>query len=177
MDASRILGAGLGVGMATTPEFQHEIEQYLYNEAAYLDDRKWDHWEALFAEGGKYWVPLAHDQTDPLNHASLFYEDAMMREVRRRRLEHVRAWSQLPVTRTARIVGNVVILAGSRNEGELTIRSTFQLAEWRARRDQRLLAGHYTHSLVLVDDDWKIKLKRVDLINCDGVHNALEVFI
>ncbi|MCY1226985.1 3-phenylpropionate/cinnamic acid dioxygenase subunit beta [compost metagenome] len=166
-----------GVDIFTTPDFQHEIEQYLYREAALLDDRDWEGWEALFAEGGTYWVPLAHDQKDALNHASLFYEDAMMREVRRRRLEHVRAWSQLPVTRTARTIGNVMIVAGSRKQGELTVRSTFQLAEWRARRDPRQLAGRYTHSLVLVEDDWRIRQKRVDLINCDGVHHALEVFI
>lgn len=163
--------------MRHTLEFHHEIEQYLAREAALLDDRDWEGWESLFAEGGTYWVPLAHGQADPLNHASLFYEDAMMREVRRRRLEHVRAWSQLPVTRTARIVGNVLITSGSKEKGELTVRSTFQLSEWRARRDQRQLAGHYTHFLALDGSDWKIKQKRVDLINCDGVHNALEIFI
>jgi ethylbenzene dioxygenase subunit beta len=169
-------------GAAATPlltaaEFQHEIEQYLYHEASLLDQRDWEGWEALFAEGGTYWVPLTHDQQDPLNHASLFYEDAMMREVRRRRLEHVRAWSQNPVTRTARVVGNVIVLSGSRADGKLTVRSTFQLSEWRMRRDLRQLAGHYTHSLVVVENDWRIQQKRVDLINCDGVHNALEVFI
>lgn len=73
--------------------------------------------------------------------------------------------------------GNVLIAGGSRHAGELIVRSTFQLTEWRARRDQRQLAGHYTHSLVLVEDEWRIMQKRVDLINCDGVHNALEVFI
>ncbi|QTG16904.1 aromatic-ring-hydroxylating dioxygenase subunit beta (plasmid) [Agrobacterium tumefaciens] len=161
----------------STPELQHEIEQYLYREAALLDHRDWQGWEELFADGGTYWVPLAHDQPDPLNHASLFYEDAMMREVRRRRLEHVRAWSQSPVTRTARIVGNVTLVSGSLEDGEITVASTFQLTEWRARRDQRQLAGHYQHFLTLVGNDWRIKQKRVDLINCDGVHYALEVFI
>lgn len=169
--------AGSVLDIFTTPDFQHDIEQYLYREAAFLDDRDWEGWEALFADGGTYWVPLAHDQKDALNHASLFYEDAMMREVRRRRLEHVRAWSQLPATQTARVVGNVMITSGSRSQGELTVRSTFQLAEWRARRDLRQLAGRYTHTLVLVEDEWRIRQKRVDLINCDGVHHALEVFI
>ncbi|MGV1794534.1 aromatic-ring-hydroxylating dioxygenase subunit beta [Rhizobium sp. A37_96] len=177
MTTSNTQKTGVAVDMATTPDFHHEIEQYLYHEAALLDDREWDRWEALFADGGTYWVPLAHGQTDALNHASLFYEDAVMREVRRRRLNHVRAWSQSPVTRTARIVGNVMIVRGSRIAGELIVRSTFQLTEWCARRDQRQLAGHYTHSLVLIEDEWRIKQKRVDLINCDGVHNALEVFI
>lgn len=177
MEAIKERSAASAFDRATSPDLQHEIEQFVYHEAALLDDRDWESWEALFTEEGTYWVPLAHDQEDALNHASLFYEDGLMREVRRRRLNHVRAWSQLPVTRTARIVGNVMIVSGSRCAGELTARSSFQLSEWRARRDLRQLAGHYTHSLVLVDGAWRIRQKRVDLINCDGVHNALEVFI
>lgn len=90
MQTSNVQRAGVAQDMVATADFQHEIEQYLYREAALLDDREWDRWEALFADGGTYWVPLAHDQTDALNHASLFYEDAMMREVRRRRLNHFR---------------------------------------------------------------------------------------
>ncbi|GMO93400.1 aromatic-ring-hydroxylating dioxygenase subunit beta [Bradyrhizobium sp. TM239] len=177
MKAIKLQDNGSSPATQTTPELQHEIEQYLYREAALLDDRDWEGWEALFAEDGTYWAPLAHGQTDPLNHASLFYEDAMMREVRRRRLEHVHAWSQLPVTRTARVLGNVMILSGGRGEGKLSVRSTFQLTEWRARRDLRQLAGHYTHSLILVENKWRIRQKRVDLINCDGIHHALEVYM
>lgn len=165
------------VAPLVTPEFQHEIEQWLYREAALLDSRDWDGWEALFIEEGTYWVPLAHNQTDALNQTSLFYEDSLMREVRRRRLIHARAWSQTPVTQTSRMVGNVIIQSGSREEGVLTVRSTFQLSEWRAQRDLRQQAGHYTHSLVLVDGEWRISQKRVDLINCDGVHFALEVWL
>ncbi|QOZ52538.1 aromatic-ring-hydroxylating dioxygenase subunit beta [Bradyrhizobium sp. CCBAU 53338] len=177
MKAIKLQDAGSALATQTTPEFQHEIEQYLYREAALLDDRDWEGWEALFTDDGTYWVPLTHGQLDPLNHASLFYEDGMMREVRRRRLEHVHAWSQLPVTRTARVVGNVMILSGAKSLGQLRVRSTFQLTEWRARRDLRQQAGHYTHSLILVDNQWRIQQKRVDLINCDGIHNALEVCI
>lgn len=177
MVAVKLEQVGPVAHMLTPADCQHEIEQYLYREAALLDARDWEGWEALFAEGGTYWAPLVHDQEDALNHASLFYEDAMLREVRRRRLNHVRAWSQSPVTRTARVVGNVMVLSGSRAEGKLTARSTFQLNEWRMRRDLRQVAGHYTHSLVLLNGEWRIQQKRVDLINCDGIHNALEVFI
>jgi len=60
------MGADLGL--------QHRIEQLLFREADCLDRRDWDGWEALFAPDGMYWVPLGHDQADPLNHASLFFE-------------------------------------------------------------------------------------------------------
>lgn len=177
LEKSEIVETPAAPAEAVSLELQHEVEQWLYREAALLDDREWEKWDALFAGDGVYWVPLTHGQTDALNEVSLFYEDSLMREVRRRRLIHARAWSQAPVTQTARVVGNVLILSGSREEGELVVRSTFQLSEWRSRRDLRQQAGRYIHTLVLVDGEWRIKQKRVDLINCDGVHNALEVWI
>ena len=155
---------------------QYIVEQFLYREAHMLDQRDWERWDAMFASDGMYWMPLAHDQVDPLNHASIFYEDAIMRDVRRRRLNEERAWSQQPITRAARIVGNVVVTSGSVESGALTVRSTFQMTEWRKRREQRQIAGHYTHDLV-VEGDWRIRLKRVDIVNCDGVHDCFEIFV
>ena len=67
------------------------VSQFLYEEAALLDQRRWFDWMDLFTDGAMYWVPLTPDQPDPINHVSIFYEDAMMREVRARRLEEQRA--------------------------------------------------------------------------------------
>ncbi|ABQ68235.1 aromatic-ring-hydroxylating dioxygenase, beta subunit [Rhizorhabdus wittichii RW1] len=162
--------------MIADPLLTHAAADYLFREAELLDGRRWEEWDALFAEDGMYWVPLRHDQQDPFNHASLFYEDAILRDVRRRRLEEKHAWSQQPVTRTAHIVGNVRIVA--QDGAGLRVRSAFQITEWRQGRDQRQLAGHYTHDLVGAGpDDWRIALKRVDLINCDGIQDPYEVFL
>ena len=153
----------------------HAISQYLFREAELLDTRRWDEWEALFSPDGMYWAPLVHDQIDPINHASIFYEDAILRDVRLRRLEEARAWSQQPITRAARIIGNVQIV--QQGEQSLKVRSTFQMTEWRKGREQRQLAGHYTHDLVGEAGAWKIRLKRVDLINCDGIQDCYEIFV
>jgi ethylbenzene dioxygenase subunit beta len=151
-----------------------EVSAFLFHEAALLDARRWHDWLALFAEGGMYWVPLVHGQTDPVNHASLFYEDALLREVRARRLEEKRAWSQQPVTQAARIVGNIRLLPAE--DGDIAAASTFHMLEWR-RRDQRMLGGHYTHRLRRTADGLRIVLKRVDLIDCEAVHESLETFL
>jgi ethylbenzene dioxygenase beta subunit len=152
----------------------HDISEFLFHEAALLDGRRWHDWLELFADDGVYWVPLTHGQTDPINHASLFYEDALLREVRARRLEEKRAWSQQPVTQAARIVGNIRLLP--ENEGDIVVGSTFHMLEWR-RRDQRMLGGQYTHRLRRSDQGFRIVLKRVDLINCEDVQDALETFL
>ena len=151
-----------------------EVSAFLFHEAGLLDTRRWHDWLGLFAADGMYWVPLTHGQTDPINHASLFYEDALLREVRARRLEEKRAWSQQPVTQAARIVGNIVLRPA--RDGDIVVASTFHMLEWR-RRDQRILGGRYTHRLRRVGDSWRIVLKRVDLINCEDTQDTLETFL
>jgi benzoate/toluate 1,2-dioxygenase beta subunit len=153
-----------------------KVEQFLFHEARLLDERRWDEWLALFTPDGMYWAPLARGQTDPVNHVSLFYEDSMMRTVRARRLDERNAWSQQPVARTQHLIGNVQI-DGIEDDGRVVVaRSAFHMVEW-ARGEQRLLAGAVTHRLAPEGDGFRIALKRIDLVNCDAAHHALEVFL
>ncbi|HYM30514.1 MAG TPA: aromatic-ring-hydroxylating dioxygenase subunit beta [Candidatus Cybelea sp.] len=151
-----------------------EIERFLSEEARMLDEGRYDEWLGLFTDDGIYWVPLEPGQTDPINHVSLFYEDRLLREMRVKRLRHPRAFSLEPPLRTARLVGNVMVDAGE--GGEIIVRSTFHMMESR-RDEQRMFGGTYTHRLVAAGGGLRIKLKRVDLINCDAVHEALQTFI
>lgn len=156
------------------PDLLAEISAFLFHEARLLDQRRWDHWLALFAPEGMYWAPLTHDQPDPIDHVSLFYEDALLREVRARRLEEKRAWSQQPVTQAARIVGNIHVESFAGRDA--VVQSTFHLLEWR-RNEHRMLGGLYTHRLRRDGAGWKILLKRIDLINREGVQDTLETFL
>ena len=151
-----------------------DVAAFLFHEARLLDARRWQEWLTLFTTDGMYWAPLVHGQTDPINHASLFYEDALMREVRARRLEEKRAWSQQPVTQAARIVGNILPLPDE--DGDLMVASTFHMLEWR-RDGQRMLGGQYTHRLRRTPQGLRIVLKRIDLINREDVQDTLETFL
>lgn len=164
------------VAQAQHPEStQRSVERFLFREARLLDERRFSDWLSLWAQHGRYWVPRFHDQTDPFERISLFWEDAMLREVRVRRLENPRNWSQQPPTRSARVMGNITI-EGLDAAGHLIVRSVVQLTEW--RNGQRQLAGTVHHKLQATESgDWKIVLKRVDLVNCDDVFGNLEVFI
>ncbi|MGB1175569.1 MAG: aromatic-ring-hydroxylating dioxygenase subunit beta, partial [Luminiphilus sp.] len=99
--------------------------QFLYQEARLLDQRKFGQWNDLFAEGGMYWIPLEEDQEDPLNHLSLAYEDSMMRQVRINRLNHDRAWSQKPRSRTSHTVSAIVVEAVCEVSNQLIVGSAF----------------------------------------------------
>lgn len=151
------------------------LEQFLFDEARLLDERRLSEWLDLWTDDGMYWIPQAHEQSSPYDHISLAWEDKMMREVRVRRASNARNWSQQSVTRTTRLVGNVRA-AGLDDDGNLVAHSVFQMTEWH-KSQARQQAGRITYKLAAHGDSWQIRLKRVDLVNCDAVHGIIEVFI
>lgn len=162
-------------GVELTPEAQRRVEQFLFHEARLLDERRFDDWLALWTPEGRYWVPRFHEQANPFEQISLFWEDKMLREVRVRRITNPRNWSQQPPTRSAHVIGNISV-EGVDAAGRLIVRSSFQLTEW--RHEQRQLAGSMFHKLEATGEgSWKIALKRVNLVNCESVFGNLEVFI
>lgn len=162
-----------------TPATYARLQQLLYREARLLDERRWSEWLALWTEQGMYWMPQQQGQASPYDHISLAWEDRMMREVRVRRLENPRNWSQQPPTQSTRLVGNISV-EGLDAQGHLVLRSVFQMTEWR-KKQPRQLAGCCWHKLAAEEqgegEGWRIHMKRVHLVNCDAVHENLEIFL
>ena len=146
-------------------ETQFAVEQFLYRQAETLDDRRWADFLALFTRDGHYWMPANPEQTTGEGTPSIFYEDHYMMRIRRKRLEHPRAWSQDPPNRTSHVVSNVVI--ESDNGDEVVARSKFHVVELRLD-EQRYFAGIYRHHLVRHGDGFAIGLQRVDILNYDA---------
>src|SRR5690554_6883175 len=90
-------------------ETLHAIEEFLYQEASYLDSPDLDSWLELYTEDGVYWMPAIVDQVDPLNHVSLMYDDRVMMEIRKRNFVHPRAASKDYTVRASHIISNVRI--------------------------------------------------------------------
>jgi 3-phenylpropionate/cinnamic acid dioxygenase small subunit len=150
------------------------FEDFLIHEARLLDERRFRDWMALFADDGTYWVPAVPDQKSPFEEASLFYDDRELMKTRVDRLEHPRIHVQTPPSRTAHIVGNVVLEETDQAAGEYVVGSTFIMVEYRDDA-QRLFAGRQRHRLRRHGDTFRIVQKRVDLINCDGAFEAMAV--
>jgi len=150
------------------------FEEFLIHEACLLDERRFRDWMELFADDGTYWVPATPDQKSPFEEASLFYDDRELMKTRIERLEHPRIHVQTPPSRTAHIVGNLVIEETDLAKGEYVVGSTFIMAEYRDDA-QRLFAGRQRHRLRRYGDTFRIVQKRVDLINCDGAFEAMAV--
>jgi benzoate/toluate 1,2-dioxygenase beta subunit len=152
------------------------LTDFIFSEAALLDEAKWDEWLDLFTPEGTYWVPLSPDQPDPHEHVSLFYEDRILMEMRVKRLLHPRSFSLEPPLRTSRLVGNVRLKSVDLASRSCIVGSAFHLLEARGD-EQRMTGGFYTHHLSYAGPALKIVQKRVDMINAQAPHEALQVFI
>ena len=162
--------------MAASYEQLREIEQFLYKEASFLDRPDLDSWIDLYTDDGTYWMPAIPDQEDPDNHISLFYDDRVLMEVRRRNFVHPAAASKDYAIRASHIISNVQVTALDEKTGDCTVTSNFHCYLF-YREKQTPYAGTYTHDLIRDDDSYKIKSKRVDIINCDAPLNTIIIYI
>ena len=150
------------------------FEQFLIHEARLLDSRRFRDWMGLFADDGTYWVPAVPNQPNPFDQASLFYDDRDLMRTRVERLEHPRIHVQTPPSRTAHLVGNVVVEEVDETKGEYVVGSTVIMVEYRDDA-QRVFAGQQRHRLRRDGASFRIVQKRVDLINCDSAFEAMAV--
>src|SRR5262245_55096306 len=156
------------------PATRAEMEEFLMQECQLLDERRFREWMGLFAEDGTYWIPAVPDQASPFDQASLFYDDRELMKTRVERLEHPRIHVQTPPSRTAHLVGNVLVEQADEAKGEYVIGSTVIMVEYRDEA-QRLFAGRQRHRLRRDGTGLRIVEKRVDLINCDCAFEAIAV--
>ena len=166
LDARRA-GGGAALDVAA-------CEKFLVHEARLLDEARFDEWLALFTADAWYWVPSQPDQQSPRDTVSLIYDDRRLLETRVRRLMSPRIYSQEPRSRTSRIVVNGTIEEAAADGQACTVRSKFQLLEYR-RNAQTPYAGTSFHRLVRIGADIRIAWKRVDLVNCDAALEGLLV--
>src|SRR5271166_3249769 len=93
-----------------------EVQQFLYREARFLDDKEWESWLELYAPDAEFWMPSWDDDdqllTDPQTQISLIWyghKGGLEDRVFRIRTERSSATS-LPEPRTSRNISNVEIL-------------------------------------------------------------------
>lgn len=158
-----------------TGDLKERIEQFLFRQSEYLDNKHWQDYIDLFAIDGIYWMPVTPDQTEWEGSASIFAEDKMLMQVRMGRVTHPNAWSQAPMWATNHVVGNIVIEKESAKE--VVVRSRFHMMELR-RDSVRHFGGTYRHTLLKKGDDFRILLQRVDMFNGQAAYDyVLQVWV
>jgi 3-phenylpropionate/cinnamic acid dioxygenase small subunit len=157
-----------------------DLIAFVYAEARMLDEQRFNAWMDLFTEDGHYWMPLSHDQTDPLLQGSLMYEDKLLLRVRIERLAGQRTYSQQPRSRSHHLLQQPTIETvhpwHQPATQQYAVRAAFHYVE--SREDlQTLYAGWSTYELIGVDGALRIRQKRVDLVNCDAALRSIQLFM
>lgn len=150
-------------------EICREIEQFVFQEARLLDEGEFEAWLELYAPQGIYWMPSKPGQTDPLNVASIMYEDHPILAIRVQRLLEARALVLSPMPRTVHIVSNIEVRSGDAGSTEFEVGSAFLCTEIQGDR-HRVYTGRQIHHIVRDGESFRIRRKRVALMNSDGVH-------
>lgn len=153
-----------------------EAEDFLYRQAECIDTRDFASWLDLFTPDATYWIPARPGDTDPRTQVSFLYDDVPSMVARCERLLDGGTGGQQPRTRCNHVVSNVrVVEAGA--DGVCVVKSRFHVTQFR-RDAMKSYVGSYTHHLVVTNEGIKIRSQRVDLIDCDGIHEAiLQVYL
>ena len=155
-----------------------EVEQFLYREARYLDDREFDKWLECYAPDSEFWMPAWDDDdtlvTDPEREISLIYYNnrgGLEDRVFRIKTDRSSATS-LPEPRTSHNISNVEIV---RQDGDLVeVRFNWLTMYYRYQNiDPYFGTSFYT--LDVSGPQPLIKKKRVILKN-DYIHHVVDIY-
>jgi p-cumate 2,3-dioxygenase beta subunit len=139
-----------------------QVEDFLYAEAALIDDWRLDEWFALFAEGATYQVPTAGAPDDADPNTSLFYiaDDYVRLRERVGRLNKKEAHAEHPRSQIRHMISNVRIVSAKDGGGEVVC----NFVVYRAKNGKvDTYFGHAFYALDWSGADWKIKSKRAAL--------------
>jgi len=150
------------------------IIDFLYREVRLLDEGRFHEWLDLWTEDGRYWMPLDYQQQDPDLVTSLLYEDLFMLRLRVERLTGDRTFSQKPKSRCSHVIQRPFIDEHDADNALIVTNTSMHYIETR-QDEQFVLALTARHQLTVVDNEIKIRLKRVDLLNCDAAFGNIQL--
>lgn len=159
------------------------VQNFLYAEAALLDERRFDEWLALCAPDIRYWMPAQtnrdrHDRKLTVGGPQdlpMFEETWEHLHQRVRRLATGRAWAEEPPSRTRRLVTNVRV--GERERGLLRASSNLLLYRTRHDADVQIFVASREDDLRPHDEHgWQIVTRTIVLDATTVPGHNLSVF-
>ena len=153
-----------------------DLVDFVVQEARMLDEERYEDWLDLFTEDGRYWMPLEPNQTEEKLVTSLLYEDLILLTTRVRRLRGRLTYSQQPRSRGVHVLQSPIVDSMDEPNNTYTVHTPFQFVE--SRRDEKeFYTGWMDHTLIEEGNKLKIRLKRVELVNCDAAHHNMQMII
>lgn len=146
---------------ATRKITRQEAEDFLFEEAALLDEWRLDEWFQLFEEGATYEVPTT-DRPNEDPHSSQYYvwDDYELLSARVKRLKSKHAHAENPHSRTRRLVTNVRV--GEPSGDAIPVYAAFLIYKIRDGNVDTFV-GRYEHTLVLSGDGLRFRKRRAVL--------------
>ena len=146
---------------ATISVTRQEVEDFLYEEAALLDEWRLEEWLQLLTEDAAYYVPSTDvPEGDHKTTLFLIADDATRIRSRVKQLLGKSAHAEHPHSRTRRMISNVRI---RKAEGE-SISVTANFVVYRVRMEQTdTYVGRYEYQLVQHKGRLKIRERRAIL--------------
>lgn len=142
-----------------------DLADFVYREARLLDERRFQEWYDLFAEDGRYWLPMRRDQTDATGEQSITVEDKpLLLKARVLRLASGKTYSDKPPVLCQHVLQAPAAEEIDHAANRYRTRTPFLYVEFRGE-EQRLFAGTARHLLRLESGVLRIVEKRVDLVN------------
>ena len=146
--------------MSATVPMRAEVEDFLFLEAALLDDWKLTEWRGLFLEECRYLVPnpSGADPYAPVDAALyLVADDGHHLTERVKRLGKKTAHAEYPRSRTRRLISNVRVLEC----GEASLKTQCAFVTYRTNHGiTDTYFGKHEHLLVVRDGALRISEKR-----------------
>ena len=162
------------------PEPLAAARDLVLREAAYIDQRRWVEWIALFTWDCEYWIPawkadgtLASDPNAELSH--LYYANRGGLEDRIARIESGRSPASHPPPRTTHIIGNLWSIDAAAEDRIAAATSWVSHVFFPLLHQSHAFFGQTEYVLLKQDDAWRIHRKKVVLQN-DYIETALDIY-
>jgi 3-phenylpropionate/cinnamic acid dioxygenase small subunit len=148
----------------------------VYREARLLDEKRFDEWYALLTDDVRYWMPLTRGQPNGETYTSLFYEDRLLLKVRIERFRHPNAFSQQQPSHCQHVLQHPEVEVFDDASNNYVMRTPFMYFE--AQLDNQLiLGGVIYHHLTVIDGALRIRLKKIELVNCDAALPSIQLLL
>jgi 3-phenylpropionate/cinnamic acid dioxygenase small subunit len=163
--------------MSAQPEVSAEaLAEFVYQEARLIDEKRLDEWYELFTDDALYWMPLTRNQPAGDLHTSLFYEDKLLLQVRIERLKRPASFSQHVPSFCQHVLQRPRVESRGTGGDPHVVRTPFVYLE--SQRDaQIVLGGVAWHHVVQVQGALRIRMKKVELLNCDAALPSIQLFL
>lgn len=161
---------------------KYEFEQWLYEEAKFLDEIDFDSWFALLHPKLSYRMPIrvnkeGTERPDYSTDMFTFEDDIETMKMRIDRLKTDYAWAEIPPSRTRRFVSNIRIKEYQKDE-HAVVQSALLIYRNRLHDIHHdLISGERTDEFLPVDGKWKLA-KRTFIIDQTTINTRnLAIFV